>query len=151
MILVVGVNGTGKTTTIGKLAYQLHEAGASVVIGAADTFRAAAAEQLETWAGRAQADFVGSASGSDPAAVAFDAVDRGRLARAPRRDRRHRRPAAHAGAPHGGALEGAARDRPAAARRAARDAAHDRRDDRPERPAAGAPVHAGRRGHRGSS
>ena len=77
MILVVGVNGTGKTTTIGKLAYQLHEAGASVVIGAADTFRAAAAEQLETWAGRAQADFVGSASGSDPAAVAFDAVSAG--------------------------------------------------------------------------
>ncbi|MEO9175431.1 MAG: signal recognition particle receptor subunit alpha, partial [Gaiellales bacterium] len=50
VILLVGVNGTGKTTTIGKLAYRLHEAGASVVIGAADTFRAAAAEQLETWA-----------------------------------------------------------------------------------------------------
>src|ERR1700712_667175 len=77
VILVVGVNGTGKTTTIGKLAYQLHEAGASVVIGAADTFRAAAAEQLETWAGRAQADFVGSASGCQPAAVAFDAVSAG--------------------------------------------------------------------------
>jgi fused signal recognition particle receptor len=77
VILVVGVNGTGKTTTIGKLAYQLHEAGASVVIGAADTFRAAAAEQLETWADRAQADFVGSASGSDPASVAFDAVSAG--------------------------------------------------------------------------
>ena len=81
VILVVGVNGTGKTTTIGKLAYQLHEAGASVVIGAADTFRAAAAEQLETWAGRAQADFVGSASGSDPG--------RRRL----RRRQRRRRPA----------------------------------------------------------
>jgi fused signal recognition particle receptor len=77
VLLIVGVNGTGKTTTIGKLAYQLHEAGASVVIGAADTFRAAAAEQLETWAERAQADFVGSASGSDPAAVAFDAVSAG--------------------------------------------------------------------------
>src|ERR1700712_693849 len=77
VILVVGVNGTRQTTTIGKLAYQLHEAGASVVIGAADTFRAAASEQLETWAGRAQADFVGSASGSDPAAVAFDAVSAG--------------------------------------------------------------------------
>jgi fused signal recognition particle receptor len=77
VILVVGVNGTGKTTTIGKLAYQLHEAGASVVIGAADTFRAAAAEQLETWAERARADFVGSASGSDPAAVAYDAVSAG--------------------------------------------------------------------------
>jgi len=74
VILVAGVNGTGKTTTIGKLAYRLHEAGASVVVGAADTFRAAAAEQLETWAARSQADFVGSQSGGDPAAVAFDAV-----------------------------------------------------------------------------
>src|SRR3954464_4695222 len=77
VIPAVGGNGPGKTTTIGKLAYQLHEAGASVVIGAADTFRAAAAEQLETWAERAHADFVGSASGSDPAAVAFDAVSAG--------------------------------------------------------------------------
>jgi fused signal recognition particle receptor len=74
VILVVGVNGTGKTTSIGKLAFRLHEAGASVVIGAADTFRAAAAEQLETWAGRAEADFVGSQHGGDPAAVAFDAI-----------------------------------------------------------------------------
>jgi fused signal recognition particle receptor len=77
VILLVGVNGTGKTTTIGKLAYRLHEAGASVVIGAADTFRAAAAEQLETWASRASADFVGSTGGADPAAVAFDAVSAG--------------------------------------------------------------------------
>ena len=76
-MLLVGVNGTGKTTTIGKLAYRLHEAGASVVIGAADTFRAAAAEQLETWASRASADFVGSTGGADPAAVAFDAVSAG--------------------------------------------------------------------------
>ena len=74
VLLIVGVNGTGKTTTIGKLAYRLSEAGASVVIGAADTFRAAAAEQLETWAERAHADFVGSKSGADPASVAFDAV-----------------------------------------------------------------------------
>ncbi len=77
VVLLVGVNGTGKTTTIGKLAYRLHEAGASVVIGAADTFRAAAAEQLETWAARASADFVGSTGGADPAAVAFDAVSAG--------------------------------------------------------------------------
>ena len=77
VVLLVGVNGTGKTTTIGKLAYRLHEAGASVVIGAADTFRAAAAEQLETWASRASADFVGSTGGADPAAVAFDAVSAG--------------------------------------------------------------------------
>jgi fused signal recognition particle receptor len=77
VVMLVGVNGTGKTTTIGKLAYRMHEAGASVVIGAADTFRAAAAEQLETWAARASADFVGSSGGADPAAVAFDAVSAG--------------------------------------------------------------------------
>jgi fused signal recognition particle receptor len=71
---VSGVNGTGKTTSIGKIAWQLREAGRTCVIGAADTFRAAAGEQLETWATRAEADFVSSQSGADPAAVAFDAV-----------------------------------------------------------------------------
>ena len=75
VVLVVGVNGTGKTTTIGKLASRLGEAGRSVILAAADTFRAAAEEQLEIWARRAQADFVGSERGSDPAAVAFDAID----------------------------------------------------------------------------
>jgi fused signal recognition particle receptor len=74
VLLVSGVNGTGKTTSIGKIAWQLREAGRSCVIGAADTFRAAAGEQLETWAQRAGADFVSSQSGADPAAVAFDAV-----------------------------------------------------------------------------
>jgi fused signal recognition particle receptor len=74
VILVVGVNGTGKTTTIGKLASRLQESGRSVVLAAADTFRAAAEEQLEIWAGRAGADFVGSQRGADPAAVAFDAI-----------------------------------------------------------------------------
>jgi fused signal recognition particle receptor len=74
VLLVVGVNGTGKTTSIGKLAFRLHEAGASVVVGAADTFRAAAHEQLEVWAQRSEAQFVGSTRGGDPAAVAFDAV-----------------------------------------------------------------------------
>jgi fused signal recognition particle receptor len=74
VLLVTGVNGTGKTTTIGKVAWHLREAGRTCVIGAADTFRAAAGEQLETWAERAGADFVGSQSGADPAAVAFDAV-----------------------------------------------------------------------------
>ena len=74
VILVVGVNGTGKTTTIGKLAERLREHGRSVVLGAADTFRAAAEEQLEIWAGRAQADFVGGERGGDPAAVAYDAI-----------------------------------------------------------------------------
>jgi fused signal recognition particle receptor len=74
VLLVSGVNGTGKTTSIGKIAWHLREAGLSCVIGAADTFRAAAGEQLETWAERAGADFVGSQHGADPAAVAFDAV-----------------------------------------------------------------------------
>jgi fused signal recognition particle receptor len=78
VILVVGVNGTGKTTTIGKLARKLHEHGRSVLVGAADTFRAAAEEQLEIWAQRAEADFVGAARGADPAAVAFDAVEAAR-------------------------------------------------------------------------
>jgi fused signal recognition particle receptor len=75
VILVVGVNGTGKTTTIGKLAYRLREHGRSVVLGAADTFRAAAEEQLEIWAERAGAEFVGGERGGDPAAVAYDAID----------------------------------------------------------------------------
>jgi len=75
VLLVVGVNGTGKTTTIGKLAYHLREHGRSVIVAAADTFRAAAEEQLEIWADRAQADFVGSERGGDPAAVAYDAIE----------------------------------------------------------------------------
>ena len=75
MILVVGVNGTGKTTTIGKLASRLAEHGHSVILAAADTFRAAAEEQLEIWAKRSGADFVGSERGGDPAAVAYDAIE----------------------------------------------------------------------------
>jgi fused signal recognition particle receptor len=78
VVLVVGVNGTGKTTTIGKLARKLREHGHSVVLGAADTFRAAAEEQLEIWAERAGADFVGAARGADPAAVAYDAIEAAR-------------------------------------------------------------------------
>jgi fused signal recognition particle receptor len=74
IFLVVGVNGTGKTTTIGKLANKLREHGRTVTLGAADTFRAAAEEQLEIWAQRAQARFVGGERGGDPAAVAYDAV-----------------------------------------------------------------------------
>ena len=74
VLLVVGVNGTGKTTTIGKLAHRLREHGRSVIVAAADTFRAAADEQLEIWAQRAGADFVGAQRGADPAAVAFDAI-----------------------------------------------------------------------------
>jgi fused signal recognition particle receptor len=75
VLLVVGVNGTGKTTTIGKLASKLAQHGHSVVVAAADTFRAAAEEQLEIWAKRANADFVGSERGGDPAAVAYDAIE----------------------------------------------------------------------------
>jgi len=78
VVLVVGVNGTGKTTTIGKLAMKLSEHGRSVLVGAADTFRAAAEEQLEIWAERAGADFVGAPRGGDPAAVAFDALEAAR-------------------------------------------------------------------------
>jgi fused signal recognition particle receptor len=74
-ILVVGVNGVGKTTTIGKLAYNYKNAGRSVVIGAADTFRAAANEQLEIWADRAGVQIVQQKHGADPAAVAYDTVN----------------------------------------------------------------------------
>jgi fused signal recognition particle receptor len=75
VILVVGVNGTGKTTTIGKLAHLEREAGRRVVLAAADTFRAAAIEQLRAWAARTGADVVAHAPGADPAAVVYDALD----------------------------------------------------------------------------
>ncbi len=74
VILVVGVNGVGKTTTIGKLAYQFAQAGKKVYLGAADTFRAAAVEQIEVWAQRVGVTLVKQQMGSDPASVAFDAV-----------------------------------------------------------------------------
>ena len=75
-ILVVGVNGTGKTTTVGKLAKQGVDAGRKVMLGSADTFRAAASEQLDVWAERAQVPVVRRDRGADPAAVAFDTVAR---------------------------------------------------------------------------
>src|ERR1700741_4769980 len=74
VILVVGVNGAGKTTTIGKLAYNFKKAGKSVLLGAADTFRAAAVDQLTIWSERVDVPIVKQAMGSDPAAVAFDTV-----------------------------------------------------------------------------
>lgn len=77
VLLVVGVNGTGKTTTVGKLARVLVADGRRVVLGAADTFRAAAADQLQTWASRVGAEVVRGAEGADPASVAYDAVDIG--------------------------------------------------------------------------
>ena len=74
VILVIGVNGVGKTTTIGKLAHRLSGEGKRVLLCAADTFRAAAADQLEIWAGRANVDIVRQHEGADPAAVVFDAI-----------------------------------------------------------------------------
>lgn len=74
VILVIGVNGVGKTTTIGKLAYQLKNEGKKVIVAAADTFRAAAIDQLEVWTERAGADIIKHREGSDPAAVVFDAL-----------------------------------------------------------------------------
>jgi len=77
VLLVIGVNGAGKTTFIGKLSAQLQREGKRVLLGAADTFRAGAIDQLRVWAERAKVDFVGGAPGSDPASVAFGAVDAG--------------------------------------------------------------------------
>jgi fused signal recognition particle receptor len=79
VVLIAGVNGTGKTTTVGKLAWHLRdELGLSVVVGAADTFRAAGIEQLEVWAQRAGATFVARSAASDPGSVAYDAVETAR-------------------------------------------------------------------------
>lgn len=73
-VFVIGVNGVGKTTTIGKLASQIKQSGKSVILGAADTFRAAAIDQLDIWAKRAEVDIVKSAEGADPASVVFDTI-----------------------------------------------------------------------------
>lgn len=77
VIIVVGVNGVGKTTSIGKLAYNYKNAGYSVLIGAADTFRAAANEQLETWAKRSGTEIIQSAQGSDPSSVVYNTIQSG--------------------------------------------------------------------------
>ena len=77
VIMVVGVNGVGKTTSIGKLAYNFKKAGKSVLIGSADTFRAAANEQLEIWANRAGVDIIQSTNAKDPASIAFETVSVG--------------------------------------------------------------------------
>lgn len=74
VVMVIGVNGVGKTTSVGKLAGKLKDGGRKVLIAAADTFRAAAGEQLKEWADRAGVDMIGGAEGSDPASVVFDAV-----------------------------------------------------------------------------
>jgi len=77
VILVLGVNGAGKTTSIGKLAARLRREGKSVLLGAGDTFRAGAIDQLKVWAERTGAEFVGAQPGADPAAVAFQSIDAG--------------------------------------------------------------------------
>lgn len=82
VVLVIGVNGVGKTTTIGKLASRLKSQGKKVILGAADTFRAAAGEQLTEWARRAGVEIVGGQEGSDPASVVYDAVQAARARRA---------------------------------------------------------------------
>ena len=82
VIMVVGVNGVGKTTTIGKLAWKFKQAGKKVVIGAADTFRAAAIDQLQIWADRTSAILVRQNMGSDPASVAYDTINQARKAQA---------------------------------------------------------------------
>ena len=74
VVLVIGVNGVGKTTSIGKLAGMLNDQGKKVVLAAADTFRAAAGEQLSEWANRAGVDMIGGQEGSDPASVVYDAI-----------------------------------------------------------------------------
>ena len=74
VVLVIGVNGVGKTTTIGKIANQLHQAGKKVLLCAGDTFRAAAADQLEIWSNRAHVDIIRQHEGADPASVLFDAI-----------------------------------------------------------------------------
>ena len=81
VVLIVGVNGTGKTTTVGRLGWLETQAGKRAMICAADTFRAAAVEQLEVWARRADADFVRARAGADPAAVVFDAISSGKARR----------------------------------------------------------------------
>ena len=78
VILVIGVNGVGKTTTIGKLALRLKNQGRKVILGAADTFRAAAIEQLQVWADRADVELIKHAEGADPASVVFDTIAAGK-------------------------------------------------------------------------
>jgi fused signal recognition particle receptor len=78
VVLIVGVNGTGKTTTVGKLAWLIKDSGKTPLICAADTFRAAAVEQLEIWAKRAGVDIIRAKAGSDPAAVVYDAIAAGK-------------------------------------------------------------------------
>ncbi len=142
VILVVGVNGVGKTTSIGKLAHVLRAQGKTVLLGAADTFRAAAIEQLEIWGDRTGVEVIKNKPGGDPSAVLFDALQ---AARARKIDYvivdTAGRPA-HQEQSDGRALEDAAHCATLHPLGAARNLAGDGRDHRPERIAAGTPVHA---------
>ena len=146
VLLVVGVNGTGKTTTVGKLARVLVADGRRVVLGAADTFRAAAADQLQTWASRVGRRGGARPEGADPASVAFDAVDKGIADGADvvvidTAGRLHTKT---------GLMDelGKVKRVVTEARRGRRGAAGARRDDRAERAGAGPGVRRGRRHHR---
>ena len=105
VIVLIGVNGSGKTTTAAKLAWRLKQEGGSVLLAACDTFRAAATEQLQSWATRLGLEIVSNKSGADPASVAFDAVQAARSRGARLGHHRYRRPPSHQGQPDGGALE----------------------------------------------
>ena len=148
-MLIVGVNGTGKTTTVGKLAQLLKSSGKQPLVVAADTFRAAAVEQLEVWAGRAGVDLIRAREGADPAAVVFDGIASGKA--------KGRDPILvdTAGRLHTkvNLMNELDKIRRVAARevdgRAARSAARARCDRRPERPEPGPRVHErGRRERR---
>ena len=108
VIILIGVNGSGKTTTCAKLAWRLKQEGRTVMVAAADTFRAAAIEQLKTWAQRLELDIISSHTGADAASVAFDAWQAAK-ARPGHPHCRHRRPPAHEGQFDGGAGEDPAR------------------------------------------
>ena len=95
VVMVVGVNGSGKTTTIGKLAQRFKREGRSVLLCAADTFRAAAIEQLEVWGERTGTDVIRQSPGADPSAVLFDALTGRQGAQSGLRHRGYRRPPAH--------------------------------------------------------
>src|SRR6185436_16320172 len=128
IILIVGVNGTGKTTTIGKLASRYMAEGRHVLLAAADTFRAAAIDQLMIWADRAGVQVVSHAPGADPGAVVYDALDAA-IAQGRRRHRGHGRPAAHEVEPDGRADEDPPDHRQAAAGRRPGDVLRPRCDD----------------------
>ena len=137
-ILVVGVNGAGKTTTIGKLARQLKQQGLKVMLAAGDTFRAAAVEQLQIWGDRNDVTVIAQATGADPAAVVFDALQAAARTAHRRSVGRHCRSPAHAVEPDGRTEEGEARDGPGRRARAARSAAGARCEPGTERAPAGA-------------